>query len=77
MPRGRSLQYDDLDQYYWDSGQEMRRAQGAKDRCKTRKKSTINKGIDDYFDRSKLRRSQTDDYDDFDDWDDLDEESVN
>ncbi len=72
MARERSVQYDDQDQYYWDSSHELRKAQSVKDRCKKRKKSSIRRGIEDYFDHNKRRRNIADNYDDFDDWDDLD-----
>ena len=70
MPKERSAQYDSQDQVFWDSGQEHRKAKAAKERCKSRKKTSIQRGINDYFDRSKQRRSMTDSFDDFEDWDD-------
>ena len=75
MPRERSMQYEDQDQYYRDDGHELRKIQSAKDRSKARKNGSIRRGIEDYFDHNKLRKNITNSYEDFDDWDDFDEEA--
>ena len=73
MPRVKSTLQDEMDQSYWDSGHEYRKQQSAKDRCKERKHASIRRGIDDYFDRSRIRRNIADNYDDMEEWDDFDD----
>ncbi|WP_257252877.1 hypothetical protein [Endozoicomonas sp. SESOKO3] len=71
MSRVRAMQYDDQDKIFWDSGQEYRKRQTAKERCKKRKQKSIRQGIDDYWDKKSFRQNLADSYDDFDDDDDL------
>ncbi|WP_252178678.1 hypothetical protein [Endozoicomonas sp. 4G] len=77
MSRVRSMQYDDQDKIFWDSGQEFRKRQTAKERCKKRKQKSIRQGIDDYWDKKSLRQNLADSYEHFDDdddssqWDDI------
>ncbi len=77
MSRVRSMQYDDQDEIFWDSGQEYRKKQTAKERCKQRRNKSIRQGINDYWDKKSLRQNLADSYDDFDDdkdssqWDDI------
>lgn len=73
MPRVRSTPQNEMDQPYWDTGHEYRKMQSARDRCKERKQTSIRRGIEDYFDRSRTRKHITDSYDDFDEWDDFDD----
>ncbi|KEQ19482.1 hypothetical protein [Endozoicomonas numazuensis] len=64
------MQYDDQDESFWDSGQEYRKRQTAKERCKERKNKSIRQGINDYWDKRSLRHNLAGSYDDFDDDDD-------
>lgn len=73
MSRVRSMQYDDQDQIYWDGGQEVRKAQSVRDRCKKRKSKSIRHGIDEYWEKKQVRQNIADSYDDFDECDDPDE----
>lgn len=80
MSRVRSMQFDDQDKIFWDSGQEFRKRQTAKERCKQRKKKSIRQGIEDYWDKKSLRQNLADSHDDLDDddnysqWDDIEGE---
>lgn len=73
MSRVRSMQYDHRDEVHWDSGQEIRKAQSAKDRCKSRKTKSIRQGIEDFWDKHQVRQNIADSFDDFDDYDDFDD----
>lgn len=73
MSRVRSMQYDDQDQIYWDGGQEVRKNQSAKDRCKKRKSKSIRRGIDEYWENQHLRQNIVSSYENFDEFDDSDE----
>ncbi|MET4693318.1 hypothetical protein [Endozoicomonas lisbonensis] len=73
MSRVRSMQYDDQDQIYWDGGQEVRKAQSVKDRCKKRKSKSIRRGIDEYWENQQLHQNTVSSYEDFDKFDDSDE----
>ena len=70
MPRLISSSQSDMDQSFWDSQHEYRKVQSAKDRCKERKYSTIQQGINDYFDRSGIRKNKPGSYDEWDNFDD-------
>ncbi|MCW7554173.1 hypothetical protein NX722_16405 [Endozoicomonas gorgoniicola] len=72
MSRVRSMQYDDQDQIYWDGGQEVRKTQSARDRCKKRKSKSIRRGIDEYWEKHQLHQDTADGYESFDEFDDSD-----
>lgn len=71
MTKVRSMYHDDQDDIFWNSKQELKKAQSVREKNKSMKSSTIRRGIDDYFERSKLRRNIANGYDDFDDDDDF------
>jgi hypothetical protein len=66
------MQYDGQDEIFWDSGQEFRKKQSAKERCKQRRTKSIRQGIDDYWDKSSLRQNIASSYENYDDSDDID-----
>ncbi|KEQ14743.1 hypothetical protein GZ77_10615 [Endozoicomonas montiporae] len=70
------MQYDDQDQIYWDGGQEVRKAQSAKDRCKKRKSKSINRGIEEYWEKHQLRQNLADSYENYDDFDEFNDETL-
>ncbi|UYM17280.1 hypothetical protein [Endozoicomonas euniceicola] len=72
MSRVRSMQYDDQDQTYWDGGQEVRKSQSAKDRCKKRKSKSIRRGINEYWEKQQLRQNTVGSNEDFDEFGDSD-----
>ncbi|WP_152553959.1 hypothetical protein [Endozoicomonas elysicola] len=73
MTRIRSMQQDEWDDTFWNSNHEHRKAKAQKSRHKGLNSSTIRQGIEDYFDKSKLRKSISERYQDLDGYDELDE----
>lgn len=73
MIRIRSVQQDEWDDTFWNSNHEHRKAKAQKSRHKGVNSSTISQGIEDYFDKSKLRKSISERYQDFDDYNELDD----
>ncbi len=73
MTRVRSMQHDDGDDIFWNSKQEWKKSQSDMDCNRELRSTSIKKGIEDYFDRSKLRKDIADSYDEvFDDFEDFD-----
>lgn len=72
MTRIRSMQQDDWDDAFWNSNHEHRKAKARKARHKGLNSSAIREGIEDYFDKSKLRKSISERYQELDAYEDLD-----
>lgn len=71
MTRIKSMHQDEWDGAFWNSNHEHRKAKARKARHKGLKSSTIREGIEDYFEKSKLRNSLSDSFPEFDDYDDV------
>ncbi|WP_067514416.1 hypothetical protein [Endozoicomonas ascidiicola] len=65
MTRIRTVHHDEWDDQLWSSHHEYRKAKAAQHRNKGEKKSTIRQGINDYFEKSKLKRNISDDVQDW------------
>lgn len=77
MIKIRSVQQDERDERddtFWNSNHEHRKAKAQKSRHKGLNSSAIRQGIEDYFDKSKLRKNISDHYQDLDGYDELDED---
>ncbi len=67
----RTEQHEEWDETFWNTNHEHRKAKAQKVRNKGLKSSAIRQGIDDYFNKSRPKASDSfsDDYDDFDFYD--------
>ncbi len=75
MTRIKSMHQDEWDDALWNSNHEHKKAKARKARHKGLKSSTIRKGIEDYFEKSKLKNSISESFQELDDFDDVNQPS--
>ncbi|USE35120.1 hypothetical protein [Endozoicomonas sp. SCSIO W0465] len=66
------MQQDEWDDTFWNSNHEHKKAKARKARHKGLKSSAIREGIEDYFEKSKLRKGISEQYQEPDFYEDLD-----
>lgn len=77
MTRIKSMHQDEWDDALWNSNHEHRKAKARKARHKGLKSSTIREGIEDYFEKNKLKNSISESFQEFDDYDEVNQPSYN